>query len=399
MKKRIFIAAHYLELGGAEMSLIGLLDAIDYNRVDVFLFLYQKRGALLSLVPEEVTLLPEIPEYAQIESPIKESIKKGYIRQAWARIKAKLRYRKWAKEENAGSADAYCQYLDDEIMPTMPDLYKYGEFDLAINFIGLRNMIPMKVKYKKAITWIHTDLGFINVNTKLDLSSWERYNHIVSISPSVTESFLTKFPELEDKIIEIENILPVKYIKERSRMSDVEEELSEYGGAIRLLSIGRYCLAKNYDNIPDICKRLVEAGLDVRWMIIGYGIEEDLIKKRIQEAGMENYVCLLGKRTNPYPYIKYCDVYVQPSRYEGKSVTVREAQILGKPVIVTNYNTALSQVKNRVDGVIVPLDNKNCAQALSGILKDTQLLKDLAGYCQTHDYGNMQEVNKIYALL
>ena len=50
---------------------------------------------------------------------------------------------------------------------------------------------------------------------------------------------------------------------------------------------------------------------------------------------MEDKVIILGKRENPYPYIKACDLYVQPSRYEGKCVTVREAQMLGKPVVIT----------------------------------------------------------------
>lgn len=166
----------------------------------------------------------------------------------------------------------------------------------------------------------------------------------------------------------------------------------------KLLSIGRFCEAKNYDNVPDICKRITEKGIDVKWYIIGYG-DDTLIRQKIKDAGMENHVVILGKRDNPYPYIKACDIYVQPSRYEGKSVTVREAQMLCKPVVVTNYPTASSQIKNGVDGIIVPMDNDGCAKGLAKVILDKDMQKRLTDYLKTHDYGNESEVEKIYQLL
>lgn len=166
----------------------------------------------------------------------------------------------------------------------------------------------------------------------------------------------------------------------------------------KLLSIGRFCEAKNYDNVPDICKRITEKGIDVKWYIIGYG-DDTLIRQKIKDAGMENHVVILGKRDNPYPYIKACDIYVQPSRYEGKSVTVREAQMLCKPVVVTNYPTASSQIKNGVDGIIVPMDNDGCAKGLAKVILDKDMQKRLTDYLKNHDYGNESEVEKIYQLL
>ena len=77
---------------------------------------------------------------------------------------------------------------------------------------------------------------------------------------------------------------------------------------------------------------------------------------------MQERVIILGKKNNPYPYMRACDLYVQPSRYEGKAVTVREAQLLGKPVVITNYATSASQLEDGADGVIVPMDNAGCAE-------------------------------------
>lgn len=169
---------------------------------------------------------------------------------------------------------------------------------------------------------------------------------------------------------------------------------------MKLLSIGRFCEAKNYDNVPDIARRVAERIDDtLRWYIIGYGGDEALIRRKIREAGMERNVILLGKRENPYPYIKACDIYVQPSRYEGKSVTVREAQMLCKPVVVTAYPTAPSQVRHGVDGVIVPLDNEGCARGIADFIADEGLRRRIVGHLQTHDYGNLSEVEKLYRLI
>lgn len=169
---------------------------------------------------------------------------------------------------------------------------------------------------------------------------------------------------------------------------------------LRLLSIGRFSYAKNYDNVPDICRRIIDCGVtDIKWFIIGYGDDKPLIRRKIAEAGMEDYVFILGKKTNPYPFIKACDIYVQPSRYEGNSVTVREAQMLYKPVVVTNYPTASSQIKDGKDGVIVPLDNEGCARGIVDLINDKAKQEEIIEYLKTHDYGNELEVEKLYKLI
>jgi len=169
---------------------------------------------------------------------------------------------------------------------------------------------------------------------------------------------------------------------------------------MKLLSCGRFCTAKNYDNVPDIAQRVLALGVyDLKWYIIGYGGQEELIREKIAEAGMEEHVILLGKKENPYPYIKACDIYVQPSRYEGKSVTVREAQILCKPVVVTAYPTAPSQIQDGVDGVIVPLDNEGCARGLADFIRNKALQDKIVENLRHGDYANASEVEKIYELL
>jgi glycosyltransferase involved in cell wall biosynthesis len=120
MKKRILIIAHYMHIGGAEISLVGLLGALDYAKYDVDLFIYSHEGDLMKFIPKEVNLLPEIPQYAQLENPIKDVVKHGYFAQAFARLRAKWKYRSFVKKHHPDTPDAYFQYLDNEITPNLP---------------------------------------------------------------------------------------------------------------------------------------------------------------------------------------------------------------------------------------------------------------------------------------
>lgn len=396
IKKRIFISMHYLELGGAEAALIGMLQAMDYDRYDVDLFLHSHQGEMMRFVPKEVNLLPEIQEYAMIEKPMTEALRTGCFRVVLARLKAKWQFRRYLKCKVPQYSAAVFQYVGNAVTPVLPSLEYLGEYDLAISFLNPHNIVRDKVKAKKKICWIHTDYTRIDVNVELELPVWASFDHVISISPDVTRAFLQVFPSLKDKIVEMENILSTEFVRRRAEEFDASAELA--GDGVKILSVGRFCEAKNYDNVPDICRRIREKGINLRWFLIGYG-DDSLIRQRIHEAGMENYVIILGKRSNPYPYIKACDIYAQPSRYEGKSVTVREAQILCKPVVVTDYPTAKSQIQDGIDGVIVPIDNDGCANGMADFIQDRQLRQLIVDYLLQHDYGIANEIGKLYQLI
>ena len=400
-KPRIFINMHYMEVGGAERALLGMLNALDTECVDVDLFINQHTGEFMQMIPDKVNLLPEMRSYNAIERSMKRILLEGQLGIFYARLKARCQHAKYSKSLPGTERSIDCsafQYVADAVLPFLPSLERLGEYDLAISFIMPHNIVLNKVSSKKRIAWIHTDYSTIHVNVDKELPVWAAYDYIASISPDCTRSFLNRFPSLESNIIEIENILSPEFIRQQSCLLDVSDEIQSNG--LVLLSVGRYTYQKNFDNIPEIARHIVEAGYDnMKWYIIGFGGDESLIRQKIVVAGMENHVILLGKKVNPYPYIKACDIYVQPSRYEGKSVSVREAQVLCKPIIVTNYSTASSQVQDGVDGVIVPLDNEACANGIINVIKNKDLRNSISAWLSTHDYGNESEVEKIYNLL
>ncbi|MBQ5872561.1 MAG: glycosyltransferase [Bacteroidales bacterium] len=402
MKPRILIAIHYMHLGGAEISLIGLLQALDPKKVDVDLFVYSHEGELMKLIPEYVNLLPEEPDWSMFEKPMKEVLKKGYFKILFARLKAKWRMKQLVKRNHPKNSAAILGYAGEEVSKVVSDLHKYGTYDLAISFLNPHDFVKDHVLAKKKICWIHTDYTRIDIDVEQELPVWDSFDYIASISSEAAKTFLQVFPTLTPKIIEIENILSSAFVRDRAEEFKATELLTEKK-YLNLLSVGRFCEAKNYDNVPDICNKTLEIlkgeGVDIRWYIIGFGGEENLIRQKIAEAVMQEHVIILGKKENPYPYIKACDIYVQPSRYEGKSVTVREAQMLYKPVVVTNYPTASSQIQDGKDGIIVPMDNEGCAKGLAEFIIDKQKQEHIIEYLKAHDYGNVGEVEKIYNLI
>lgn len=386
MKKQLLIVSHALELGGAERSLLGLLDSLDPGIWDVDLFLLRHEGELMDMIPDHIRLLPAVPAYTVLARPMKDTLKEGHFLLTATRVLAKAAAKRYARKHRHSESIVGLEYSHKFTCPFMPQIQHRKEYDLAISFLTPHYFVTQKVRAKKKIAWIHTDYTQVQLNVASELKMWDAYDHIASISDAVTESFLKVFPTLKERIVLIENILPEMLVRKQAEETDVSAQMPRKG--IRLLSIGRFCYPKNFDNIPDICSRLMAAGLDVYWYLIGFGGDEALICRKIKEAGMEDRVIMLGKKTNPYPYIKACDVYIQPSRYEGKAVTVREAQMFCKPVIITNFPTAPSQLEDGVDGRIVPMDNAGCAARIAEILQDQAALEKLSTACARRDYSN-----------
>lgn len=394
--KKILIFSHAMELGGAERALLGLLEAIDTTKYSVDLFLMRHQGELLKYIPDNVNLLPENKKYSCLAIPMKEVIRQCQFGVAFGRIRGLFAAKKRVKQLKLGDNDVALEYSHKYTLRYMPQVSK-EEYDLAISFLTPHYFVADKVRAKKKIAWIHTDYAFVEVDRQSQLKMWEQYDNIISISDDVTKSFVKTFPSLKEKVVMIENIMPMKYMQELANAFSAEEEMPQ--NSVSLLTIGRFSPQKKMDEIPQICKRIRESGVDAKWYLIGFGGDEALIRQRISEAGAEDYVIILGKKENPYPYIKACDIYVQPSRYEGKSVAVREAQILGKPVIITNYATAASQLKDGIDGVIVPMDIDACADGIIKVIKDKRLQETLIENTKKTDYTNAGEIEKLYQLM
>lgn len=375
MNKRIIITMHYMELGGAERALLGLLEALAEWDGQVDLFIYSHQGELMEYIPQGIHVLPKNPVYAAFEKPLVQIIRQGHWGMAAARLWAKVA-NWWHNRHLQGHVASILDEVGRATVRVLPSLQGLGEYDLAISFLTPHYIVRDNVRAKRKIAWIHTDYSTISVNSGRELPVWASYDKIISISTEVTRAFLGVFPSLAPKIMEQENLLPIRLIQQQAVAFDAAAEMP---GKIRLLSIGRFSPPKNFPGAVGMMAELCKLRDDVVWYIIGYGGGEEEIRTAIRHHGMEEKFIILGKRANPYPYIKACDLYIQPSIYEGKCVAVKEAQLLGKPVAITRYPTAASQVQDGIDGIILPLGVPNeTANALHNLLNQPQLMHTLA---------------------
>ena len=394
MKKKLLFIMPSMFIGGAERSLLGLFDCIDYSKYDVDLFMYRHEGEFLKYINPDVQILPEVRKYNTFDVPIVSLLKSNLFMFGISRIVSKiaLKIHCLISGEKSGIWMSM-QYTSRYLQWLLPQIS--GNYDCAISFLGIPDVLVNKVNAKIKIAWNHTDYTVINPNQKYDLKIYSKLQYIVSVSDTCKSQFLEIYPNFNKKAITLENVLSKGLLLQQSL-----DRINDYDFfGIKILSIGRFCDAKNFDNVPQICRLIREKGLNVKWYLIGYGGDEALIKSRIKEFGMEEYVIILGKKTNPYPYIKNCDLYVQPSRYEGKAVTVREAQMLCKPVVITKFATSSSQLRDGYDGIIVPMDNQGCADGIANVLENKELMQTLSENCAKNDYSNAEEVNKLYDII
>ena len=220
----------------------------------------------------------------------------------------------------------------------------------------------------------------------------------MAVSEECKNAFLKKYPKLKDKVKVMENITSPEFIRKMTE-EDIEEDIKK-DDSFKLVSVARLSHAKGIDNAVKALKLLHDRGLtNIKWYVVGYGGDEGMIRKIIKENNLEDSFILLGKKINPYPYMKAGDIYVQPSRYEGKAVTVTEAQILNKPVLITNYPTAKSQVRDKYDGLICELSVEGIANAIEDLFNNKHKLKLLEDNCKNSDYSNSYELEKLYKLL
>lgn len=394
--RKILISSFDMEVGGVERSLISMLNNFDYENNEVDLMLYRHTGDFMNLLTDKVNLLEENKSYSTFRKGIGQTIKEGKVFLGVSRLFAKL-IGELSKKDNKNNAESVVQMqlMWKYALPFLPKLDK--EYDVAISYLWPHYFVVEKVKAKTKIAWIHTDYSTIETDIKMDLKMWDKFDYIMAVSEECKNAFLKKYPSLHNKVKVMENITSPDFIRKMSE-EKVDDDISK-DNSFKLLSVARLSHAKGIDNAVRALRILHDRGLtNIKWYVVGYGGDEAMIKELIEENKLKDSFILLGKKTNPYPYMKACDIYVQPSRYEGKAVTVGEAQILGKPIIITNYTTAKSQVKDNIDGYICELSIEGIANGIEKIYRGKELREKLENNCKNADYSNSCELKKLYKL-
>ncbi len=395
--RNVLVASFDMEVGGVERSLISMLDNFDYESYKVELFLYKQQGDFLELISKNTTIMDEISQYTTFRKSIKKTIKDKHFLIAISRMLAKIMAKlKGRRNEKLETGFIQMQLMWKYALPFLPEVKK--EYDVAISYLWPHYFIAKKVKARKKIAWIHTDYSTIATDINLDLKMWDHFDHIIAVSEACKISFLEKYSELEKKVIVIENISSPDFIRVMAEKKVDNPMVKD--SRFKIVTVARLTYAKGIDNAVCALKKLKEKGYnDIVWYIVGYGGDEAMLKELIVKNDLQDSFILLGKKPNPYPYMAACDLYVQPSRYEGKAVTVTEAQVLSKPVIITNYPTAQSQIHDGIDGFICESSIEGIVDGIERLYHNSYLRDELVNNCKHKEYNNRYELEKLYRIL
>lgn len=396
MKKNLLFVMPSLSAGGGEKSLINLLTQVDYNSYNVDLMLFHKEGVFINLLPKQVNIIEPQGDYKTFKCSLKQAVptliknKKYYL--AYGRIIFAIKNRLM---RNKSKAEQYTWKYQSQSMGILPKIY-----DVAIGFLEKSSIyfVVEKVNTRKKIGWIHTNYTNSGMDFQFDQPYFDQLDNIITVSEECAKSIIETFERIEKKVRVIYNIVSPTVINNLS-LHLVKEPISARPGEILIMTIARFSHEKGLDIAIKACKLLINKGFSVKWYVIGEGKDRYTLKEMIKNNGLQNNFILLGLKENPYSYLKKADVYVQPSRYEGKSIAIDEAKILHKPIIVTNYETAKDQIQNSINGLIVEMNEKGISEGIERLVRDQGLKHRLIKNLSDEQLGTEHEINKLYEII
>lgn len=395
MKKKILFVIPSLDAGGGEKSLINLLHTIDYTLFDVDLLVFHSKGLFLNSIPREVNLISIYGDFLDFSESIFISVSELFNQRKFHLVLHRiLFFLKNKIEKNTSKAE---QISWKNLSKSIPKSTQ--EYDVAIGALEKSSIyyVIEKVNAKTKIGCIHTNYSNSGMQKALDLPFFEKLNYLVTISEECVSDLSQNFPNIKNNIKLIYNIVSPSLIK---HLSNEKLEDSKFNSSVfTILTIARLSKEKGIDLALEAAFLLTKTDIVFKWFVIGDGVEKNYLNDKIKEYNLEDNFILLGLKANPYPYIKQTNLYVQPSRFEGKSIAIDEAKILGKPIITTNYTTAKEQIANGINGIICETNPMDIAKQIKYLKENPNLIEKFILNLNETQLGTETEITKLYNLI
>lgn len=389
MKKKILFISPNLKSGGAEKSLVTLLQLFDYEKYDVSLFLFRKEGLFVNNIPSEVKILEAGENYKIFDGDAKKAVK-AFLKKGRPDLAvSRILYGFWLKSKDGCKREVRSWNCLKKSVN-----YPNIKYDCVIGYLeGISDWLALEINAEKKIGYLHIYLDKTTLDKRNFLKKINLYDHFVTVSKECADNIKKECKTYEELYV-IHNIVSPAFIKEASKSDGLPET-----NGVKLLTVGRLAHQKGLEFAVDACKILKDKNYDVRWYHIGIGEEKENIISRISANGLDENYILLGERANPYPYIASCDIYCQPSRNEGKSIAIDEAKCLQKPIVVTNFPSVYDQIQDGVNGLICKMNAESVAEAIERLIVDSQLRETLSQNLSEEKIGNEEEIQKLYDLI
>ena len=377
-KKVLFITPSLCQ-GGIEHSMITMLNLLDKTKYDITLFIYHDDITLLPLVPKEVRFVKDNQQPHYYRKP--KAVFYNGIKLVSNLVKAKK-----VSEKISTKLKKYIHL--QKVKHPYKDIFRKEKFDIVISYaIGICTEMALCFKAEKYYVFFHSS---VDLHHEMLEKIFPLYNKIVAVSDGVKEMLTEKYPHISDRIVVLKNYVDAQKVVDKSN-----ECINIKDDKLVLCTCGRLSSEKGFDLAVESANILRQKGIDFIWYFVGDGDERIKVEELINKYKLNDYIKITGYVENPYPYIKACDIYIQPSYHESFGLTIKESVILGKTVVSTDTvggNTVLEKGKY---GEIVPISAEGIAQ---GVL--TAQSKAKQGSYKKYDTSvNDEEKNKYISQL
>ena len=358
-KQKLLIAVHQLNIGGVQKSLISALHALDYDRFDVTLYVRKDRTDLLPQVDGRVGKII-----------VNDDTTRYYRKPKAVALAARLKAAELAGGDTASARKALDEFVISgqtayEKARWFPDTERY---DIAVSYIQGRTaeFVAKHVPAGRKVMFFH---GSVDEYHDLHEKIFPLIDRIAAVNAECRDILRGLYPAFAEKIFFVRNYVDPEYL----RSAASEYAVDRGGNDVVLCTCGRFTRVKGFDLAVGAAKLLKERGIGFRWYFAGDGPERAALEAMISEYRLGDQVILTGMLNNPYPYIAACDIYVQPSREESYGLAVKEAQILGRPVVSTGTVGGAALLEGGKRGILTPVTAEGLADGMEELIKDPEL--------------------------
>ena len=398
MKKLLFVI-NTLSRAGAETALLELLRRLDPARYDISLFVLTSQGELAKELPPYVRLLNTDYDDASVlcregkRKLIRLALRSMCVRGTALRLFPYLIRNLWEMlRRGSFSAKRLLWRVLSDGAPRWEESY-----DLAVACLegGSTYYVADHVKAAGKAAFVHIDYTMAGYGRRLDRDCYQRMDQIFAVSEEVRARFLEVYPEHRHKVEVFHNILDVPGIREKALLPG---GFSDGYGGTRLLTIGRLTAQKAYEVSIEAMKLLKDAGGRFRWYVLGEGDQRGPLERKLRALGLTEDFVLCGAVENPYPYLAQADLYVHASRFEGKSVALQEAQIMGCAILASDCSGNRENVSDGVDGKLCPLTPEGIRDGILWLIEHPRERKQYAGAAERKYREQRDGAEKLLAL-
>lgn len=216
-----------------------------------------------------------------------------------------------------------------------------NDYDVEIAFLegAITRIFSTKNSKTTKIAWIHNDISKVfgnSIKSKIkkfvDKKIYSKYDKLVFVSNDNVKKFEEVYNNAVSKEVIYNYINSENVITKASESQDIEFD----NNTINFVVVSRLVPQKALDRLINVHNRLIKQGYNHKFYIIGDGPEKDKLEKMINENELQETFKLLGKKENPYPYMKNADYFCLLSHFEGYPMVVEEAKILNKKILITD---------------------------------------------------------------